>query len=159
MTKPKPDARHGPFHSTNKVHWIPKFIREERVRQDLTLKEFGKELGLQASHIVNYETGYYTIRAVYTLEKILHALGYELQIHKRMKMNPNDFLKKTEKKFPKTVKVSLELKSSEIREFFGPRFVFVRASFKELGYCVLGFKNEYTLTTFCKKFAKHLISE
>ena len=76
-----------------------------------------------------------------------------------MKMNPNDFLRKTAKEFPKTVKVSLDLKSSEVKEFFGQRFVFVRASFKASGYCVLGFKDEYTLTTFCKKFAKHLVSE
>ena len=159
MTKPRPDARHGPYHSNNKVHWIPKFIREERVRQDLTHGVLGKELGFHTRHIANYETGHYSIRAIYALEKILHALGYELRIHKRIEMNPNDGLKKTAKEFPKTVKVNPDLENSEIRAFFGQGFPFVRASFKTDGYCVLGFKNEYTLTTFCKKFAKYLVSE
>ena len=159
MTKPKPDARHGPSHSTNKVHWIPEFIREERVRQGLPQKDLGRKLGFQANHITHYETGYYTIRAVYALEKILHELGYELRIHKRITMNPNDWLKRTAKEFPKTVKVSPDLKSSEIRAFFGQDFKFVRASFEALGFCVLGFKNEHTLTTFCEKFAEHLVSE
>jgi len=57
------------------------------------------------------------------------------------------------------VKVSLDLKNSEIKAAFGQEFVFARASFKGSGYCVLGFKNEYTLTAFCKKFARHLVSE
>ncbi len=74
-------------------------------------------------------------------------------------MNQNDWLKRTAKNFPKTVKVSLDLKNSEIKAVFGQDFVFTRASFKGSGYCVFGFKDEYTLTTFCKKFAKHLVSE
>lgn len=74
-------------------------------------------------------------------------------------MNPNDWLKKTAKKFPKTVKVSPDIKNSEIKQFFGPRFLFVRASFKSLDYCILGFENEYTLTEFCKKFSKYLVTE
>lgn len=159
MTKPKPDAKHGPSHSTNKVHWIPRSIREERVKQGLTQRALGKKLGFDARHIANYETGYYTIRAIYALEKILYTLGYELRIHRRTEMNQNDWLKNTAKKFPKTVKVSLDLKNSEIKAVFGQRFVFIRAPFKDLGYCVLGFKDEYTLTTFCKKFAKYLVSE
>lgn len=159
MTKPKPDARFGPYHSTNKVHWIPEFIRKERVRQGLTQKVLSDDLGLPDTLIAKYETGALSIRAVLTLEKILHALGYELRIHKRIEMNPNDWLKKTAKNFPKMVKISPDLKSDEIRAFFGQKFVFARVPFRGLGYCVLGFKDEYTLTTFCKKFAKHLISE
>lgn len=159
MTKRNPDARQGPYHSTLKVHWIPEFIREKRVEQCLTQEELGYNIDFTSTLISNYETGYYSIRTVHNLEKILHALGYELRIHKRIDMNPNDWLKKTAKKFPKTVKVSPDLKNSEIQAALGQRSAFVRASFKDLGYCVLGFKDEYTLTTFCKKFASHLVSE
>ena len=80
MTSPKPS------HSLNKVHWIPDFIRKERVRQGLTQTVLSKELeGFPARHIAKYETGVHSIPAVYALEKILHALGYELRIHKRIK--------------------------------------------------------------------------
>lgn len=161
MTKPK--AKHspgpGPFCSTKKAHWIPEFIRKERVKQGLAQAVLGKKLGMPASQVSNYETGHYSLRAIYTLESILEVLGYKLQIQKRTGMNPNDFLKKTARRFPKTVKVSPDLKNSEIKEFFGQGFLFARTSFKDLGYCVLGFKNEHTLTAFCKKFAKHLVSE
>lgn len=159
MTKPRASPGPSPFHSTNKVHWIAEFIRKERVRQYLTQTELGERVSSSAKYISSYETGYYSIRAVYALERIIHALGYELQIQKRTEMNPNDFLKKTARRFPKTVKVSPDLKTSEIKEFFGQGFLFARTSFKALGYCVLGFKDEHTLTTFCKKFAKYLISE
>jgi len=162
MTRLKTGARTrpGPFHSTNKVHWIPDFIRKERVRQGLTQAALSKELGkFPARHIAKYETGVHSVPAVYALEKILYALGYELRIHKRIEMNQIDWLKRTAKKFPKMVKVKSDLKSSDIKAFFGQEFVFARVPFRSLGYCILGFKDEYTLTTFCKKFAKHLISE
>ena len=149
----------SPFHSTNKVHWITEFIRKERVKQHLTQTELGKKVNSSGKYISGYETGYCSIRAVYALERILHALGHESKIQKRTEMNPNDFLKKTARRFPKTVKVSPDLKNSEIKEFFGQRFLFARTSFKALGYCVLGFKDEHTLTAFCKKFAKHIVSE
>lgn len=83
MTKPKPDARHGPFHGTLRVHWIPDFIRQERVRQGLTLVALSEKLGMANRHLSNYETGHYSIRAVHTLERILAALGYELHIRKK----------------------------------------------------------------------------
>ncbi len=159
----KTETRHipgpSPFHSTNKVHWIAEFIRKERVKQALGQIALGKITGLSTQQISNYETGHYSLRAIVTLERIIHALGHELKIQKRTEMNPNDFLKKTARRFPKTVKVSPDLKNSEIKEFFGQRFLFARTSFKALGYCVLGFKDEHTLTAFCKKFAKHLVSE
>ena len=72
--------------------------------------------------------------------------------------NSNDWLSKTAKEFPKTVKVNLDLKSSEIKNFFGHGFVFTRVSFEALGYCVLGFRNEHDQTSFCKRFAGYLIS-
>ena len=74
-------------------------------------------------------------------------------------MGPEDWLCKTAKRFPKTVRVNPDLKSSEIRKVFGQGFAFVRVPFQALGYHVLGFKDELTLTTFCKKFARHLVSE
>ena len=76
-----------------------------------------------------------------------------------MPMSAEDWLAKTAKRFPKTIRVSPDLKSSEIRKVFGQEFAFVRVPFQALGYHVLGFKNEFALTTFCKKFARHLISE
>ncbi len=85
MTKPKPDARFGPYHSTNKVHWIPEFIRKERVRQGLTQRVLADNLGSPDTLIAKYENGALSIRAVLALEKILHALGYELRIHKRLR--------------------------------------------------------------------------
>ncbi len=125
----------------------------------LSQKALGQMIGEGNRHVSSYENGYYGIRAVFSVERILHALGYELRIHKRIEMDQNDWLKRTAKNFPKTVKVSPDLKNSDIKEVFGQRFVFVRASFKGSGYCVLGFKDEYTLATFCRKFAKHLVSE
>lgn len=159
MTKPGASPGPSPFHSTNKVHWIVKFIRDERVRQNLSQTALGERFGSSAKCISSYETGYCSVRAIYALEKIIHALGHELKIQKRKDMNPNDWLQRTAKEFPKTVKVSPDLKSSEIKDFFGREFIFARTSFEALGYCVLGFKDEHTLTAFCKKFAKHLISE
>ena len=85
MTKRKPNAKHGPFHGTHKVHWIPDFIRQERVQQGLTLVDLANKVGVLDRHISKYETGYFSIRAVFMLEKILAALGYELRIHKVFK--------------------------------------------------------------------------
>ena len=83
MTRRSPGP--SPFHSTNKVHWIPKFIRKERVKQALGQIALGERTGLSIQRISNYETGHYSLRAIITLERILYALGYELQIHKRIK--------------------------------------------------------------------------
>ena len=131
----------------------------ERVKQKITQIELADKASVSSSSIGQYEEGKNNLRSLYTIERIIHALGHELKIQKRTEMNPNDFLKKTARRFPKTVKVSSDLKNSEIKEFFGQRFTFARTSFKALGYCVLGFKDEHTLTAFCKKFAKHLVSE
>lgn len=74
-------------HSSNRVHWIPDFIRRERVRQGLTLSTLAYKVNARASHISNYETGCYSIRAVLMLERILAALGYELHIRKKDSTN------------------------------------------------------------------------
>lgn len=83
MTKPKPGARHGPFHCTYRVHWIADFARRERVRQGLTQVVLSKKIGFPSKHLSGYETGFYTIRAVYALERVLDGLGYELHIRKK----------------------------------------------------------------------------
>ena len=71
-----------PHHSKHKVHWIMDFAREERVRQGLTQTDFSETIEFTMGHLSNYETGYYTVRAIYAVERILNGLGYHLRIHK-----------------------------------------------------------------------------
>lgn len=78
-------AGRKPGHSNKKVHWIVDFIRQERVRQGLSQETLGRRIGEGHQNISSYEAGYYGIRAVLTVERILNALGYELRIHKRKK--------------------------------------------------------------------------
>lgn len=72
-------------HSARKVHWIVDFIRRERVQQKLSQDELGRALGHSRGghHLSNYESGYYSIRVVFALERILNALGHELHIRRK----------------------------------------------------------------------------
>lgn len=69
------------------------------------------------------------------------------------------WLLKKQKDFPKSVKVSLDLKNVDVQKYLGHSVRFIRAPFALKGYCIFGFRDEFTLTTFCKHFAKHLVSE
>ena len=72
-------------HSTHKVHWIVDFIRRERVQQKLSQDALGRSLGstIRGHHISNYECGYYSTRTLFSLERILNALGHELHIRRK----------------------------------------------------------------------------
>lgn len=76
------------------------FIRKERVKRGLTQTVFGKKIGFSARQIAYYETGFYSIRAIHTLEKFLQALGYELRIHKRTKDEPKRLVEEDCEKIP-----------------------------------------------------------
>ena len=72
-----------PFHSKRKVHWVVEFIREERTRQGLTQLELSEKIGARSrGGISNYESGYYTTRAIFVLDRMLTALGFELHIRR-----------------------------------------------------------------------------
>ena len=67
-------------HSAVAVHQVVKFIREERVRQGLTQKELGCAAKVSASAVQRFECGDNPIAPIYTLGRMLTALGYELYI-------------------------------------------------------------------------------
>lgn len=67
-------------HSTVAVHPIVKFIREERVEQGLTQQQLGNAAGLSKSAVGRFECAYNPIKPLYTLERMLAALGYKLSI-------------------------------------------------------------------------------
>ena len=69
-------------HNTTPVHWIAKFLREERVAQGKTQEQISKAANMPHGSVSNYETGYYSIRAVNTIERMLKVLGYKLYIKK-----------------------------------------------------------------------------
>lgn len=68
------------------------------------------------------------------------------------------WLIKRERDFPKTVRVSLDLKNEDVKKYLGHGVRFIRAPFAAEDYCIFGFKDEFTLTTFCKHFSKYLVS-
>ncbi len=70
-------------HSTHPAHWIVEFIREERVRQQITQGALSLMVSPSRSTVSNYECGYCSLIGVYTVERILAALGYRLSIEKK----------------------------------------------------------------------------
>lgn len=77
----------------------------------------------------------------------------------RRETEKEKWMVKKARTFPKLVKVSLDLETGEVQKFFGRGTQFTRAPFKTAGYCLFGFRDEWTLNTFCKRFAKHLVSD
>lgn len=56
------------------------FIAEERVRQGYSIRSLAKKVGMHHPQIVRVEGGTAGLR---NIEKVLDALGYELQIVKK----------------------------------------------------------------------------
>lgn len=69
-------------HSPNKVHWIMDFIRNERVRQELTQDALSVKTNMCNSSVSGYETGHNSIRTIFAIERILNILGYKLKIER-----------------------------------------------------------------------------
>lgn len=69
-------------HSATSVHKIIKFIREERVNQGLTQKELSSASRMSTSAVNRFECGVNPITLLYTIERMLNALGYILHVEK-----------------------------------------------------------------------------
>ena len=74
-----PEIRHSHVH----VHWIIKFLREERVRQRLTQEKLAFELSISKASLSQYEAGLYKSSSLRRLEQWLAYLGYKLIIEKK----------------------------------------------------------------------------
>ena len=71
-------------HSEHRVHWLPEFIRQERVKQGLSQRTLASRVGADAKSVSNFETGYYTIGVVFAMERMLVVLGYTLTVQRKI---------------------------------------------------------------------------
>ena len=71
-------------HSKHRVHWLPEFIRQERVKQGLSQRALANQAGGDAKSVSNFKTGYYKIGVVFAMERILAVLGYALIVQRKI---------------------------------------------------------------------------
>lgn len=74
------EARGANARDKRMVHWLIALIRDERMRQGISIPLIAAAAGLRGGSWSNYEDGRNTVRSLMNIEDVLAFLGYRLSI-------------------------------------------------------------------------------